>query len=76
MEVATGQVAAVYKPRHRRQEFPALLKQVARDCPEGQLHLIMDNPAMHKSPSAKRKPDNIVANAAPNFSRAWLTNVS
>ena len=50
LEIATGQVTAALKPRHRRQEFLAFLKQVARAYPEGQLHLVMDNYAAHKTP--------------------------
>ena len=48
LEVATGQVTAALKPRHRHQEFLAFLKQVARAYPERDLHLVMDNYAAHK----------------------------
>src|SRR5215213_8375293 len=57
LEIATGQVTAALKPRHRHQEFLAFLKQVARAYPEGELHLVMDNYAAHKHPVV----------------RAWLT---
>ncbi len=53
LEIATGHVTAACKPRHRRQEFLAFLKQVARAYPEGQLHLVMDNYAVHKTPEVK-----------------------
>ena len=43
LEIATGQVTAACKPRHRHQEFLAFLKQVARAYPDRQLHLVMDN---------------------------------
>ena len=33
LEIATGHVTAACKPRHRRQEFLAFLKQVARAHP-------------------------------------------
>ena len=46
--VATGKVAATCQPRHRHQEFLRFLKQVARACPERELHLVMDNYAAHK----------------------------
>jgi transposase len=49
LEIATGQVTAALKPRHRRQEFLAFLKQVARAYPHGDLHLVMDNYAAHKT---------------------------
>ncbi len=48
LEVATGEVTAACKPRHRHQEFLAFLKQVARAYPEQELHLVMDNYATHK----------------------------
>ena len=48
LEIATGQVTAACKPRHRHQEFLAFLRQLARAYPEGQLHLVMDNYAAHK----------------------------
>jgi transposase len=48
LEIATGQVTAACKPRHRHQEFLAFLKQVARAYPDQPLHLVMDNYATHK----------------------------
>ena len=48
LEIATGQVTAACKPRHRHQEFLAFLKQVARAYPDRELHLVMDNYAAHK----------------------------
>src|SRR5215210_4944502 len=59
LDVATGQVTAALKPRHRHQEFLAFLKQVERTYrdvldDEGepvQLHLVMDNYAAHKHPA-------------------------
>ncbi len=52
LEVATGNITAACKPRHRHQEFLAFLKQVARAYPDDgsgtELHLVMDNYAAHK----------------------------
>jgi hypothetical protein len=57
LDIATGQVTAALKPRHRNTEFLAFLKQVERtyrgvvDEITGQpveLHLVMDNYAAHK----------------------------
>ncbi len=52
LEIATGQVTAACKPRHRHQEFLAFLQQVARAYPDTgdgtELHLVMDNYAAHK----------------------------
>ncbi len=48
LEIATGKVTGLRKPRHRHQEFLAFLKHVARAYPGRQLHLVMDNYATHK----------------------------
>jgi transposase len=53
LDIATGKVTASTKPRHRRQEFLAFLKQVARAHPGRELHLVMDNYAAHKTPEVK-----------------------
>jgi transposase len=53
LEIATGKVTAACKPRHRRQEFLAFLRQVARAYPQGDLHLVMDNYAAHKTPEVR-----------------------
>jgi len=53
LDDATGKVTAATKPRHRRQEFLAFLKQVARAHPGRELHLVMDNYAAHKTPEVK-----------------------
>jgi transposase len=54
LEIATGQVTAACKPRHRHQEFLAFLKQVTRAYPAGELHLVMDNYAAHKHPAVRQ----------------------
>ena len=53
LEIATGQVTAVCKPRHRHQEFLIFLRHVARTYPDQPLHLIMDNYAAHKHPRVR-----------------------
>jgi transposase len=53
LEIGTGQVTAVCRPRHRHQEFLAFLRQVARAHPGQDLHLVMDNYAAHKHPAVK-----------------------
>jgi transposase len=61
LDIATGQVTAALKPRHRHQEFLAFLKQIERAYrdvldDQGQpveLHLVMDNYAAHKHPNVK-----------------------
>jgi transposase len=54
LEIATGQVTAACKPRHRHQEFLAFLRQVARAYPDRKLHLVMDNYAAHKHPRIRQ----------------------
>ncbi len=57
LEIATGQVTAACKARHRHQEFLAFLRRVARAYPDthdgAQLHLVMDNYAAHKHPEVR-----------------------
>jgi hypothetical protein len=53
LEIATGEVTGLCKPRHRHQEFLVFLRQLARGYPDQQLHLIMDNYAAHKHPKVK-----------------------
>ena len=61
LDIATGQVTAALKPRHRHQEFLAFLKQIERtyrnvldeDGEPVQLHLVMDNYAAHKHKNVK-----------------------
>jgi transposase len=57
LEIATGQVTGIGKPRHRHQEFLMFLRHVARAYPDRndgtELHLIMDNYAAHKHPKVK-----------------------
>jgi transposase len=56
LEIATGQVTAALKPKHRHQEFLAFLKQIERTYRDAvdergepvELHLVMDNYAAHK----------------------------
>jgi len=48
LDIATGKVTGLCKPRHRHQEFLVFLKHLARAYPERELHLVMDNYATHK----------------------------
>jgi transposase len=54
LDITTGHLTAACKPRRRYQEFLAFLKHVARTYPEGQLHLVMDNYAVHKTSEVKQ----------------------
>ncbi|MCD2158192.1 IS630 family transposase [Rhodococcus cerastii] len=48
LEIATGKVTGICRPRHRDQGFLVFLKHVARAYPDQELHLVMDNYATHK----------------------------
>jgi len=77
LDIATGKVTAATKPRHRRQEFLAFLKQVARAHPDRELHLVMDNYAAHKTPEVKQWLEanpRIVVHFTPT-SGSWLNLV-
>src|SRR4051812_4997077 len=50
LQIATGEVTGLCKPRHRHQEFLVFLRHLARGYPDQQLHLIMDNYAAPKHP--------------------------
>jgi hypothetical protein len=53
LEIASGQVTGVCKPRHRHQEFLIFLRHLAGVYPDQQLHLIMNNYAAHKYPKVR-----------------------
>jgi transposase len=54
LEIGTGEVTGLCRPRHRHQEFLLFLRHVARAYPDQELHLIMDNYAAHKHPAVKQ----------------------
>ena len=55
LDVATGQVLARCKPRHRHQEFLQFLKHIdANVPPELDVHLVVDNYSTHKHAKVKR----------------------
>lgn len=53
LEIATGHVTGAVKPKHRRQEFLAFLRQIDRAYPDVELHLVMDSYATHKTPEVR-----------------------
>ena len=55
LDVATGQVIAQCKPRHRHQEFLSFLKHIdASVPPDLDVHLVVDNYSTHKHAKVKR----------------------
>jgi transposase len=85
LDIATGQVTAALKPKHRHQEFLAFLKQIERayrdvldaDGEPVKLHLVMDNYAAHKHANVKAwLADNprFVAHFTPTHA-SWMNLV-
>jgi transposase len=55
LNMLDGKVIGECHRRHRGKEFIAFLKTIDRETPSGlELHLILDNYAIHKSPPVKR----------------------
>ncbi|MFC0451429.1 transposase [Rhodococcus jostii] len=76
LDIATGRVTGLRKPRHRHQEFLLFLKPPARACPERELHLVMDNYATHKSrsPGVAGRESSYHVHFAPT-SASWMNLV-
>jgi putative transposase len=78
LDVATGQVLASCKPRHRHQEFLQFLKHIDANVPaELDVHLIVDNYSTHKHIKVKRwlaaRP-HFHMHFTPTYS-SWLNQV-
>ncbi len=57
LDTLDGKVIALCKPRHRHQEFLALLNHLDRRVPGGlDIHLVADNYGTHKHPRVKAWP--------------------
>ena len=55
LDIATGQVLAQCKPRHRHQEFLGFLKHIEANVPPDlDVHLVVDNYSTHKHARVKR----------------------
>jgi transposase len=54
LNLATGEVMGECHPRHRHQEFLKFLKQLDKEIPGKQLHLILDNYGTHKHEGVQR----------------------
>lgn len=48
LNVATGEVIGECHPRHRHQEFLKFLRELNKEVPDKELHLIVDNYGTHK----------------------------
>lgn len=54
LDVATGEVIGECHPRHRHQEFLKFLKQLDKEVPDKELHLVLDNYGAHKHEKVQR----------------------
>jgi transposase len=55
LNVATGEVIATTRRRHRAAEFIAFLTEIDRDVPAGlDVHVVLDNSRTHKTPAVQR----------------------
>lgn len=54
LNIATGEVIGECHPRHRHQEFLTFLKQLDKEIPDKELHLILDNYGTHKQESVRK----------------------
>lgn len=61
LEVATGRVTGQCHRRHTNKEFLAFLRHVARQYPEGNLHVVVDNYGTHRHENVRNwlaRPEN------------------
>jgi transposase len=76
--VATGQVIAQCKPRHRQQEFLQFLRYIDKNVPpEMHIHLIVDNYGSHKSQRVRQwlaKRPRYHIHYSPTYA-SWLNQV-
>jgi len=49
LNVATGKIISTTKPKHRTKEFLNFLRQIEREVPDLDIHIILDNYATHKT---------------------------
>lgn len=78
LDIASGQVIAQCKPRHRHQEFLSFLKHLDEDIPKQfELHLIIDNYCTHKHAAVKEwlaRHKRFHIHYTPTYS-SWLNQV-
>lgn len=78
LNIATGEVIAQCKSRHRHQEYLSFLRHIDKNVPEDlDIHLVVDNYATHKSPKVKAwlaKRPRYHVHYTPTYS-SWLNQV-
>lgn len=78
LDIATGEVIAQCKPRHRHQEFLSFLRHIEKSVPsELDIHLIVDNYCTHKHAKVRawlpQRPRFLI-HFTPTYS-SWLNQV-
>ena len=78
LDIASGQVIARCKRRHRHQEFLQFLREIEANVPAKlDIHLVIDNYATHKHPKVKRwlaRHPRYHVHFTPTYS-SWLNQV-
>jgi len=79
LEVHAGHVIPRVEDRHRSREFIEFMNQLLQIYPEGQLHVVLDNVATHRSEKVQlwhTKPNHrrVVFHFIPTYS-SWLNRV-
>ncbi len=78
LNVATGEVLAQCKPRHRHQEFLQFLGHIEANVPQDlDIHLVVDNYGTHKQPKVKQwlaKRPRFHIHFTPTYA-SWLNQV-
>ena len=78
LDVATGQVIAQCKPRHRHQEFLQFLRHIEANVPPNlEIHLVVDNYATHKHKKVRlwlAERPRFHVHYTPTYS-SWLNQV-
>ena len=78
LDVASGEVLAQCKRRHRHQEFLSFLRHIEASVPDGlDIHLIADNYATHKHPKVKAwlaRRNRFHMHYTPTYA-SWLNQV-
>ncbi len=54
LEIASGEITGACYPKHRHQEFLAVLNQIVRAYPRKPLHVVLDNSSTHSTPEVTR----------------------
>lgn len=77
LEVGTGHVTTDHRARHTGADFLAFMRRVARACPEGELHVVLDTVSTHATPAVKawlERDPRIRSHFTPT-SASWMNQI-